>query len=152
MPTRCGRGNNFFIRVERQAVPGSNRVNRGGSWNNNAVNCRSANRNRNTPGKRDNNLGFRLVSTQHCRWRKRLRTWRACKRFSPGLACLRQRLSDNLWTNNPSSRRAVDFYVRCLPSADLHPTNQGIYFCVDSNFKILVTESFAGTSRKVFSN
>lgn len=42
---------------------GSNRVNRGGGWNNNARNCRSANRNRNDPGNRDNNLGVRLVST-----------------------------------------------------------------------------------------
>ncbi|MBN1507852.1 MAG: SUMF1/EgtB/PvdO family nonheme iron enzyme [Sedimentisphaerales bacterium] len=42
---------------------GDNRVNRGGSWNNNARNCRSANRNRNTPGNRNNNLGLRLAST-----------------------------------------------------------------------------------------
>lgn len=34
-------------------------MNRGGSWNNNASNCRAANRNRNTPGNRNNNLGFR---------------------------------------------------------------------------------------------
>ena len=40
---------------------GRKRVNRGGSWNNNARNCRSANRNRNNPGNRNNNLGFRLV-------------------------------------------------------------------------------------------
>jgi retron-type reverse transcriptase len=39
----------------------SNRVNRGGSWNNNATNCRVANRNNNTPDNRNNNLGFRLV-------------------------------------------------------------------------------------------
>jgi len=39
----------------------SNRVNRGGSWNNNARNCRSANRNRNTPTNRNNNLGFRVA-------------------------------------------------------------------------------------------
>jgi hypothetical protein len=31
------------------AENGSNRVNRGGGWNNNARNCRSANRNRNAP-------------------------------------------------------------------------------------------------------
>ncbi|MBQ6764314.1 MAG: SUMF1/EgtB/PvdO family nonheme iron enzyme, partial [Paludibacteraceae bacterium] len=40
---------------------GSNRVNRGGSWNNNASNCRVANRNNNSPGNRNNNLGFRVV-------------------------------------------------------------------------------------------
>ncbi|MBN1407416.1 MAG: SUMF1/EgtB/PvdO family nonheme iron enzyme [Calditrichaceae bacterium] len=44
-------------------MKGSNRVNRGGSWNNNAQNVRVANRNRNTPDNRNNNLGFRLLST-----------------------------------------------------------------------------------------
>jgi hypothetical protein len=34
---------------------------RGGSWNNNPGNCRSAHRNRNEPGNRNNNLGFRVV-------------------------------------------------------------------------------------------
>ena len=43
---------------------GSNRVNRGGSWNNNANNCRSAYRNNNyNPSNYNNNLGFRLSST-----------------------------------------------------------------------------------------
>lgn len=41
---------------------GSNRVNRGGSWNNDPANLRSANRNNNTPDNRNNNLGFRCVS------------------------------------------------------------------------------------------
>ena len=41
-----------------------NRVNRGGSWNNNASNCRVANRNNNTPANRNNNLGFRLANTE----------------------------------------------------------------------------------------
>jgi len=36
-------------------------VNRGGSWNNNANNCRSANRNNNNPDNRNNNIGFRAV-------------------------------------------------------------------------------------------
>ena len=40
---------------------GANRVKRGGSWNNNARNCRSANRNNNHPDNRNNNLGFRLA-------------------------------------------------------------------------------------------
>ncbi|MBX2926630.1 MAG: SUMF1/EgtB/PvdO family nonheme iron enzyme [Saprospiraceae bacterium] len=34
---------------------------RGGSWNNNTENCRTANRNRNNPDNRNNNVGFRLV-------------------------------------------------------------------------------------------
>jgi len=40
---------------------GSNRVKRGGNWNNNAQNCRSANRNNNNPSNRNNNIGFRLA-------------------------------------------------------------------------------------------
>ncbi|HLC15140.1 MAG TPA: hypothetical protein VJL89_02800 [Thermodesulfovibrionia bacterium] len=34
---------------------------RGGSWNNNARNCRSANRDRNASDNRNDNAGFRLV-------------------------------------------------------------------------------------------
>ncbi len=34
---------------------------RGGSWNNNSRNCRVANRNRNNPDNRNNNLGFRVA-------------------------------------------------------------------------------------------
>jgi len=45
------------------ADSGSNRVRRGGSWNNTASNCRSAYRNNNDPSNRNNNIGFRLVST-----------------------------------------------------------------------------------------
>lgn len=44
---------------------GPNRVIRGGSWNNNAVNLRSANRNNDDPGKRNSNVGLRLVSTRN---------------------------------------------------------------------------------------
>ncbi|HPB10243.1 MAG TPA: SUMF1/EgtB/PvdO family nonheme iron enzyme, partial [Kiritimatiellia bacterium] len=57
--------------VEREGIwaggegadSGSNRVKRGGSWNNTASNCRSAYRNNNDPSNRNNNIGFRLVST-----------------------------------------------------------------------------------------
>ncbi|MBW2737428.1 MAG: SUMF1/EgtB/PvdO family nonheme iron enzyme [Deltaproteobacteria bacterium] len=45
----------------RASIVGSNRVLRGGSWNNNGQNCRSANRNNNSPDNRNNNIGFRLV-------------------------------------------------------------------------------------------
>ncbi len=46
---------------KRACIEGSNRVVRGGSWNNNPENCRVANRNRNNPDNRNNNIGFRLV-------------------------------------------------------------------------------------------
>jgi hypothetical protein len=36
---------------------------RGGSWNNQPANLRSANRNRNNPDNRNNNLGFRLAQS-----------------------------------------------------------------------------------------
>ena len=42
---------------------GSNRVKRGGSWNNNADNCTSSNRNNTNPSNENTNNGFRLVST-----------------------------------------------------------------------------------------
>jgi hypothetical protein len=41
----------------------SSRVVRGGSWNNNSRNARSAYRNHNDPANRNNNIGFRLAST-----------------------------------------------------------------------------------------
>jgi hypothetical protein len=44
---------------------GVKRVVRGGSWNNNGRNCRSAYRNRNEPDDRNNNLGFRLSLAQY---------------------------------------------------------------------------------------
>ena len=37
---------------------------RGGSWNNDGQNLRSANRNWNDPGNRNNNIGFRLARAQ----------------------------------------------------------------------------------------
>ncbi|PZN81638.1 MAG: hypothetical protein DM484_08010 [Candidatus Methylumidiphilus alinenensis] len=40
---------------------GAARVVRGGSWNNNARNCRSAYRNNNDPDNRNNNTGFRCA-------------------------------------------------------------------------------------------
>ncbi|MEI7701887.1 MAG: SUMF1/EgtB/PvdO family nonheme iron enzyme, partial [Planctomycetia bacterium] len=36
---------------------------RGGSWNNQADNCRSSIRNHNQPDNRNNNIGFRVAST-----------------------------------------------------------------------------------------
>lgn len=45
----------------RGPMAGSGRVNRGGSWGNSAVSCRSAFRSRSGQGYRDNYLGFRLA-------------------------------------------------------------------------------------------
>lgn len=47
--------------INRSTIEGSNRVLRGGSWNNNARNCRVSNRNNNSPDNRNNNNGFRVV-------------------------------------------------------------------------------------------
>ncbi|MEB3298866.1 MAG: SUMF1/EgtB/PvdO family nonheme iron enzyme [Candidatus Sericytochromatia bacterium] len=48
--------------VKARGPRGSNRVIRGGSWNNDASNTRAANRNNNNPDNRNNNIGFRLAS------------------------------------------------------------------------------------------
>ena len=42
------------------------RVLRGGAWNNNPRNLRSANRNHNAPDNRNNNAGMRIASTARC--------------------------------------------------------------------------------------
>ncbi|WP_366504290.1 SUMF1/EgtB/PvdO family nonheme iron enzyme [Polycyclovorans algicola] len=42
--------------------PAADRAIRGGSWNNNAARLRSANRNHNDAGNRNNNLGLRVAS------------------------------------------------------------------------------------------
>ena len=48
--------------VESLFPPGDGAfVLRGGSWNNNPRNCRSAYRNNNAPDNRNNNIGFRVV-------------------------------------------------------------------------------------------
>ncbi|MBM3952953.1 MAG: hypothetical protein FJ311_16080 [Rhodospirillales bacterium] len=53
-------------RGEAWPAPCGQRVLRGGSWNNNPRNLRSANRNRNTTDNRNNNNGFRVASTHRC--------------------------------------------------------------------------------------
>ena len=60
-------------------LTGSNRVIRGGSWNNNAQNLRSAKRNNDRPDNRNNNLGVRLVSTKQRFDQKVQSTDRTCE-------------------------------------------------------------------------
>ena len=52
----------FVLLCGMERISGTNRVLRGGSWNNNASNCTVANRNNNNPHNRNNNNGFRVVS------------------------------------------------------------------------------------------
>jgi hypothetical protein len=59
---------------------GSNRVMRGGSWNNEAGNSRAAQRKNNNPANRNNNYGFRLSSSSRRRDGRRLRTPTRCQR------------------------------------------------------------------------
>ena len=54
-----------MIGLGNRSKAGVKRVVRGGSWNNNGRNCRSAYRNRKEPDNRNNNLGFRLALAQH---------------------------------------------------------------------------------------
>ena len=49
----------------KRSIRDVKRVLRGGSWNNNGRNCRSAIRNHNDADNRNNNIGFRLSLAQH---------------------------------------------------------------------------------------
>src|SRR5690606_29092824 len=54
----------FFGRLWEATCQGaSNRVNRGGNFNNTAANLRAAWRNNNTPTNRNNNIGWRCAKT-----------------------------------------------------------------------------------------
>lgn len=53
--------NGFGVAAMDGPVSGSNRVLRGGNWDNDSSNCRLANRNNNSPGNTNNNIGFRSV-------------------------------------------------------------------------------------------
>ena len=88
------------IRFGSLIVP-PERVLRGGSWNNKPRNLRSANRNRNTTGKRNNNNGFRIART--------LDGWSRCPQGGAGYA-----------TERPGT--VMMRWGRCVPLA---PPNGG---------------------------
>lgn len=55
-------------RSDLSTIEGVNRVIRGGSWNNDAANCRTTNRNTNTPTNRNTNNGLRLALNSAGNW------------------------------------------------------------------------------------
>ena len=59
----------------------TNRLLRGGNWNNNSNNCRGSQRNNNNPNNANNNIGFRAVSTPRLELRQEIA---AGKAKSPG--------------------------------------------------------------------
>jgi len=65
-PIRFDCGSGCSVNTPSAGRRPSSRVLRGGSFNNQAVNVRSANRNRNAPTNRNNNVGFRPASTLPC--------------------------------------------------------------------------------------
>jgi len=54
------------MRARTTAISASNRVDRGGSFNNDASNLRAGNRNNDTPSNANNNLGLRCSSSRTC--------------------------------------------------------------------------------------
>jgi len=74
-------------------------VNRGGSWNNAATNCRTANRNRNQPTNRTNNNGFRLALNSTGKVAVALRLQKEQIVFLPGRILIR------LAKSNPEAAR-----------------------------------------------
>jgi hypothetical protein len=98
-------------------VSGSNRVIRGGSWINNARNCRSAYRNNADPGNRNDNLGLRLLSTRPLPER---RVYGPCSRASGHVQVIILR---RLWPDKTLCRaafgRPVGYEDRRSPSSAL---------------------------------
>ena len=60
-PIACGA--DFFVQWDSSGRRPNRRVLRGGAFNNEADNCRSAIRNNRQPDNRNNNIGFRVSST-----------------------------------------------------------------------------------------
>ncbi|MBN1338813.1 MAG: hypothetical protein JXA03_05780 [Bacteroidales bacterium] len=81
---------------------------RGGSWNNNAQNCRVSNRNNNTPGNRNNNNGFRLALSPQLKRYGRIATHEPA-----GFPCL-QRPNISLNQKAGSFRAKAFCFYDCL--------------------------------------
>lgn len=63
--SHCGRRLRYDLAASG-AFEKAKRVLRGGSWNNNGRDLRCANRNRNEPDNRNDNIGFRLALAHTC--------------------------------------------------------------------------------------
>ncbi|MBA3945515.1 MAG: SUMF1/EgtB/PvdO family nonheme iron enzyme [Herpetosiphonaceae bacterium] len=81
---------------------GGSRRKRGGSWNNNPINLRAANRNNNSPDNRNNNVGFRLATHPACPAKCHIAT---CEVVPPNLE--RCELRSRSWRCPAKEPRAV---------------------------------------------
>ena len=96
--------------IEKRGV---NRVVRGGSWNNNGRNVRSAIRNHNVPDNRNDNMGFRLSLAQHTAgWRVNDQILILSRRLPPGKNQGHRRVGRASGCR-PKARRMTDFVIRC---------------------------------------
>lgn len=111
---------------------------RGGSWNNNAENCRVANRNNNNPNNANNNYGFRLANTASVREGYFLRNVaqrrccpaldpasppRGCDRIKPGsgpFGSLKRRTGRTISLRRASGRIGLN---EKFDGANLHSSN-----------------------------
>jgi hypothetical protein len=118
-------GGRTVARQGMATMSGSNRVNRGGSWNNDARNYRSANHNNWHPGNRNDNLGLRLLSTrlsQRAGFTDPVRALGAVSRWSSGAGSGRP--------NSTGPRRVVGSARGRRPSRPAHRYScQGTVLC-----------------------
>lgn len=95
-----------------RARKGQNRVLRGGSWINNGRNLRSAQRNGNTPGNRNQNIGLRLAGASRAggSMNQRPVLFRSSVPMagrSPGPRCVSRCRADALPTQSPPAGRLL---------------------------------------------
>ena len=84
---------------------------RGGSWNNNADNCRVANRNNNNPDNRNNNNGLRLANAIHPSARTGKKDFcRVCNHDSPVSNPVTQVTNDFLQVSSGACLMPIVYY------------------------------------------